>query len=112
MSENKKLTPEEVAEKLIKHAKENEKPVRALQDDELDSVAGGGGNYVISDSNGERVSAHCYHPETTNGDLQSALLNETACSYGQTAGAVTCYNCPYFMSSIGITITVDVFPTP
>ena len=49
MSENKKLTPEEVAEKLIKHAKENEKPVRALQDDELDSVAGGGGSYNVSD---------------------------------------------------------------
>jgi hypothetical protein len=106
MSENKKLTQEEVAALLIRRAKENTESVRALQDDDLDSVAGGYGSYTISDKNGECVAAHCGHQETSNGDLRKSLHDGMACAYGQAAGATTCDGCQYF------SMTIEFCPMP
>jgi len=102
MSENKNLTQEEVAALLIKRTRENAQPTRALPDDELDSVAGGMGSYVISDVNGECVTAHCSHPETTNSDLRSSLLSGTACAYGKAEGVTTCNDCLYLLTTIAV----------
>lgn len=61
MSENKKMSQEEIAALLISRAKEKREPVRALSDDELRGVAGGGGSYIISDKDGERATGCCTH---------------------------------------------------
>jgi len=99
MHGNRRLTEEEVAALLIKRAGEKKaEPVRVMQDDELDGVAGGQGSYIISDANGTKITGYCLHSETNDSDVKEALHNETVCQYGKVAGATSChYDCPYLV---------------
>jgi hypothetical protein len=106
MSENKKLTSEEVAALLRKHAAENSDAIRALSDDELDTTAGGYGSYVISDSDGRRETGYCTHPQTTDASLKESLHSGTACAYGSAEGARTCDDCCYLICAISWEVQV------
>ena len=106
MAHERKLTKEEVNEKLSQALKAripNAGESKELSGDELAAVTGGVGAWAF-ESDGEVWSAVCNKSETTNAMLEDCLVYEKACPYAS-PGASSCFDCHHlYIGNLGVAV--------